>query len=47
MDAVKENVQMVGMTQEDAEGRRWKQMICCGNPRQEQPKEDVGEEEAA
>lgn len=30
---VREDMQVVGATEEDAEDRkRWKWMICCGNP---------------
>ena len=33
MDAVKEDMRAVGVTEEDAEDRgRWKQMIRCGDP---------------
>ena len=43
---VKEDMQLVCMTEEDAEHRaRWKWMICCGNPYGEKPKEEDEEEE--
>ena len=33
MDAVKEDMQVVGVRLEDTENRvKWKTMICCGNP---------------
>lgn len=33
VDAVKEEMQRVGATEEDAGDRlRWRQMICCGDP---------------
>ena len=33
MDAVKEDMQVVGVRIEDTENRgKWKTVICCGNP---------------
>ena len=32
IDMVKEDMQIVGVTEDDAEDReRWRMMICCGN----------------
>ncbi|KAJ8348946.1 hypothetical protein SKAU_G00275380 [Synaphobranchus kaupii] len=45
MDTVKEDMQAVGVTEDEAQDKnRWKQMIRCGDPGGEQPKEE--EEEA-
>ncbi|KAF7641470.1 hypothetical protein LDENG_00280470 [Lucifuga dentata] len=33
MDAVKEDMKLVDVREEEAEDRvRWRQMICCGDP---------------
>lgn len=41
MDVVREDMQVVGATKEDAEDReRWKQMIRSGDPWQEQPRKE-------
>lgn len=35
MDVMKEDMQMAGVTEEDARNRvRWRQMICCGEEKQ-------------
>lgn len=39
MDAEMENMESVGVREEDAQDRvRWRQMIGCGHPRREQLK---------
>ena len=41
VDVVREDMQVAGVTEEDAEARkRWKRMIRCGDPKREQPKEE-------
>ncbi|XP_051788831.1 uncharacterized protein LOC127529414 [Erpetoichthys calabaricus] len=41
MDVVREDMQVMGVTEQDAEDRKiWKKMIRCGNPQREQPKEE-------
>ena len=33
LDAVKEDMKVVGLTEEDARDRvKWKRMFCCGDP---------------
>lgn len=31
-DVARADMWVVSMTEEDAEKRRWKQMMCCGDP---------------
>lgn len=40
-DVEKDDMQRVGVTEQDASDivRQWRQMIECGNPKKEQPKE--------
>lgn len=41
MDVVKEDIQKVDVTEEDARDRvRWRRMICCGDSYRKQLKED-------
>lgn len=46
MDAVKEDVEMVGVPEQEARGRvRWRQSIRCVDPWSEQPEEQEEEKE--
>lgn len=31
MDIVREDMQVVGMTEEDSDKNRWKWIVCCGD----------------
>lgn len=42
MDVMKEDMKMAGITEDEAKDRViLKQMICCGDPQREEPKEEV------
>ena len=41
MDAIKEDMKVAGVNEEDAmDHEKWKKMICCGDPQREEPKEE-------